>query len=140
MAIRFRLPAGEIVETDTVNEAKQMAAALNINYTKAQPTNNFQGAKANINNNSVPSIDDFRMAYKEPQLKKLLDFVKQKGTSLIISDNDFKQNTGKKSLSGLGQIFKKATGGACLAQLIKKNSIKNIYEVDKSAYNNLIQA
>ncbi len=78
---------------------------------KATPTNN---------NQSIPSVNDFKEAYKDLELKKFLDFVKQEGSSGVISDNDFKLKTGKKSMSGLCKSFKRNTNGASLSVLIKK--------------------
>lgn len=132
---KYTSPDGHIFEGDDWDEVRKLVDAMlgaNSPFApKATPT---------TNNQSIPSVDDFKEAYKDPELKKFLDFVKQEGSSLTISDNDFKQKTGKKSMSGLCKKFKKITHGACLSQLIRKSTINKRYEVDQSAYNNLIQA
>ena len=133
---KYTSPDGHIFEGDDWQEVKELVNAVLGSNTpfvhKPTPTNS---------NQSIPSVSDFQKALQVPDLKQFLDFVKKEGSSGTISDSVFKQQTGgKKSLSGLGQRFKKFTGGASLSQLIKKNSNQNTYDVDKSAYNNLMQA
>lgn len=132
---KYTSPDGHIFEGDDWDEVRKLVdAVLGVNSRfapKATPT---------TNNQSIPSVNDIGKACKDSELKKFLDFVKQEGSSGIISDNDFKLKTAKKSLSGFCKKFKSITGGASLAALIKKDSINNVYKVDPSAYSNLVQA
>ncbi len=134
MAIKFTLASGHIIETDTPEEAKQIASALQLNHTS--------GASSTTPNNSqqVPSVEDFKTAFQNQELKAVLRFIANQGNSGTISKDDLEQNTGKKSLSGMGKLFVRLTSGVTLSSLIKKNSIKDVYEVDQSAYKNLVDA
>ncbi|MGB3760083.1 MAG: hypothetical protein WBA07_27525 [Rivularia sp. (in: cyanobacteria)] len=114
MAI-FTLPDGSTVETKDSQELREVLAALKSN---ASPTVVNNANLNPSNNQGIPSVDDFRKAIQDPILKKFLDFARREGSSGIISVTDFKNQTGKKSLSGLGQMFKSTTGGASLASCI----------------------
>lgn len=145
MAIKYTLTDGSIIETDTPAELKETLAVLTQPLAVlTQPNAHCITVSASNttpqDSHQVPSIKDFQKAIQDKELEPVLRFIANQGSNGTIDDNDVKQNTGKDSLSGMGRIFKKTTGGACWNRFIKKNSIKNRYEVDESAYSNLMQA
>lgn len=141
MTIIFKLASGDIIETDTPEEAKEIAAMLQLNSAQTQSNSNSQPPNTTRNNNQmIPSVSDFIKAFKNQELKKVLRFIANQTNNGIISKNDLVQNTGKNSLSGMGKLFSRLTGGASLSSLIRKEVKQDIYQVDQSAHTNLIQA
>lgn len=141
MAIKFKLASGEIIETDTPEEAKQIAAILQLNSTQTHANAGSQASNTNQKNSQmIPSETDFIKAFQDQELKKVLSFIENQGNNGIISKNNLQQNTGKKSLSGMGKSFSRLTGGVSLSSLIRKEPNQDIYKVDQSAHRNLVEA
>ncbi|MEM9925048.1 MAG: hypothetical protein AAF915_15065 [Cyanobacteria bacterium P01_D01_bin.50] len=137
MTIKFTLPSGQVIETDTLVEAERMAAILQLNSAQAQP--NSPNIVPN-HNQMIPSETDFIKAFQNPELKQVLRFIANQGNNGTIQKGNLQQNTGKQSLSGMGKLFRKLTGGVYLNSLIKIKANQNIYQVDQSAHRNLVEA
>ncbi|HLO84365.1 MAG TPA: hypothetical protein VK203_05025 [Nostocaceae cyanobacterium] len=150
MAIRHILPTGEVIETDTAQEFQELWSLLASNKMLLQEQtyllqqyeysqqDNAEGNFLSFSS-QVPTPETYMKAMQDDNLRKIFLYVAAKGSKGSIKQKEFQENVGKQSLSGMGKIFRKLTGFT-LRNIIRVNSIKDVYEFDHSTYSNIVEA